>query len=90
MASKNLVVCFISTKDKKADIFTKPLVSTRFTTLHDNLSIMVILLQLSWHIKTLEDIQLITENRRITNTTTVNHAIPLLAHGTNSTRQVHI
>jgi hypothetical protein len=56
VASKNIVVRFISTKDQKADIFTKPLVSTRFTTLRANLSIMEIPLQLRGHIKTLEDI----------------------------------
>jgi hypothetical protein len=57
VASKNLVVRFISTKDQKADIFTKPLVSTRYSTLRDNLSIMEIPLQLRGHIKASEDIQ---------------------------------
>jgi hypothetical protein len=90
VASKNLVVHFISTKDQKADIFTKPLVSTRFTTLRDNLSIMVIPLQLRGHIKTLEDIQLITEIQHIKNATVVNHTNPLPDHGTSSTKQVHI
>jgi hypothetical protein len=57
VASKALEVRFISTKDQKAEIFTKPLVSTRFTILRDNLSIMEILLQLRGHIKTLAYIQ---------------------------------
>jgi len=57
VASKALEVRFISTKDQKADIFTKPLVSTRFTIFRDNLSIMEISLQLRGHIKTLADIQ---------------------------------
>jgi hypothetical protein len=41
-------------------------------------------------IKTLEDIQLITEIQHIKNATTVNHTNPLPDHGTSSTRQVHI
>jgi hypothetical protein len=62
VASKNLVVRFISTKDQKADIFTKPLVSTRYSTLRDNLSIMEIPLQLRGHIKASEDIQQTSED----------------------------
>jgi hypothetical protein len=50
VASKNLVVCFISTKDQKADIFTKPLVSIRFATLRTNLSIIDMPLSLRGHI----------------------------------------
>jgi hypothetical protein len=42
------------------------------------------------HIKTLEDIQLITEIQHIKNATAVNHTNPLPDHGTSSTRQVHI
>ena len=57
VASKNIVVRFISTKDQKTNIFTKPLVSTRYSTLLDNLSIMEIMLQLRGHIKASEYIQ---------------------------------
>jgi len=56
VASKNLLVRFISTKDQKADIFTKPLVSTRFNLLRSNLNLTEILLQLRGHIKVIEDI----------------------------------
>jgi hypothetical protein len=57
VASKALEVRFISTKDQKADIFTKPLISTRFTSLRDNLSIIELPLQLRGPIKTVTDIQ---------------------------------
>jgi hypothetical protein len=53
VASKNLVVRFISTKDQRADIFTKPLLSHRFTTLRTNLSVLDIPLRLRGPIKTI-------------------------------------
>jgi hypothetical protein len=53
-----LSVRFISTKDQKADIFTKPIVSTRFNLLRANLSLTEIPLQLRGHIKAIEDITL--------------------------------
>jgi hypothetical protein len=52
VASKNLMVRFISTKDQRADIFTKPLVSTRYATLCDNLSVFAIPLRLRGPSKT--------------------------------------
>jgi hypothetical protein len=39
VAQKSLTVKFLSTKDQIADVFTKPLVSTRFETLRANLNI---------------------------------------------------
>jgi hypothetical protein len=57
VASKALEVRFISTKDQKADIFTKPLISTRFTSLRDNLNIIELPLQLRRPIKTVTNIQ---------------------------------
>lgn len=53
VASKNLVVSFISTKNQWADTFTKPLVSNRFATLRDNLSVFVIALRLRGPIRTI-------------------------------------
>jgi hypothetical protein len=91
VASKNLVVRFISTKDQKADIFTKPLVSAHFARLRDNLNIMEILLQLRGHIKTiadiLEDTRPSADIQQTTTHTSVNLDFNAPAHEKNYTRK---
>ena len=55
VASGCLTVKFISSKDQVADVFTKPLVSTRFALLRDNLTVRVLPLRLRGPIEDIAD-----------------------------------
>jgi hypothetical protein len=56
VAKKLIFINFISTKDQLANIFTKPLLSSWFSTLRDKLNVISIPFGLKGHIR---DIQLI-------------------------------
>ncbi len=55
VASGCFTVKFISSKDQVADVFTKPLVSTRFSLLRDNLTVRVLPLRLRGPIEDVAD-----------------------------------
>ena len=51
VADGSLVVCFLSNKDQLADVFTKPLSSSRFALLRTNLNVLPALLSLRGSVK---------------------------------------
>jgi hypothetical protein len=55
VASKTLMVKYLSNKDQIVDIFTKPLVSYRFQQLKSNLNVWSPMLRLEGRIETSED-----------------------------------
>jgi hypothetical protein len=64
VASKSLVVKFLSSKDQVADILTKPLVPHRFNQLKLNLNVWSPTLRLQRRIETIEDTALNEKQQR--------------------------